>query len=871
MTRAFLSPASISGTLVINTTGSSQALQLVGYANRGGTGYHDFLIATNTYSGATNPSKNFRISSAGELQIINDAYNSNIFNLTDDGILTVPKISAGGSTGTSGQVLQSTGSGLQWASLGGSGTVTSITAGTGLTGGTITSSGTLAIDTTVVPQLGAANSFTAQQTIAPTSTSVVPLTVNAPASTTSDVLNVNINGTKYLWVDKYGNTFQGSGTIGNATALGARLGIYTNGPSVVGMIVKGAPSQTSDLVQYQNSSGTTLAKIDYLGNLTATKFVTTSGTSSQFVKGDGSLDSSTYLTTGTAASTYSPIAGSTSLVTTGTVTTGTWSGLFGSVSGANLTNLTAGNLTGTIPSTVLGNSTNYIGTTAIALNRASGSQTLTGISIDGNAATATKLQTARLINSVSFDGSADITIKAVNPNALTIGTGLSGSSYDGSGAVTVAIDSTVATLTGVQTLTNKTLTVPVIDNINAVSATGTTATLFPNVTTGALAIGAGITTGTVNIAAVGTGANTINIGNTNSTVTINGNLTVTGTTETINSSTLLVQDKNIEIGKVATPSDSTANGGGMLLYGTTNKTLQWQSSTSSWLSSEHFDLASGKTYHIAGTTVLTPTQVLGRTPGGTTAGDIATIDATQTLTNKAISGSSNTLTNIANSSLTNSSITLGTTSVSLGGTTLTLSGLTSVTATSHITSGGTSSQFVKGDGSLDSSTYLTTGTAASTYSPIAGSSSITTLGTITSGSFPAANIAAGSLSTGVVPTAASVTSAASGLGYTGMPQNLQPVVGSTYTLIASDAGKHIYFNANCTLTVPANASVAFPVGTSIALVAASGVTVTVSITSDTLMQAGTGATGSRTLAPYGMATLLKVAATTWMISGNGLT
>jgi len=767
VTRAFLSSANVAGTLVINTTGISQALQLVGYANRGGTGYHDFLIVTNTYSGATNPSKNFRVNSTGDLQIINDAYSANIFNLTDAGVLSVPKISAGGTTGTSGQVLQSTGSGLQWASVGGSGTVTSITAGTGLTGGTITSSGTLAIDTTVVPRLGVDNTFT--------------------------------------------------------------------------------------------------------GNLTAPKFITSGGTSSQFVKGDGTLDSSTYLTTGTAASTYSPIAGSSSLTTTGTITTGTWSGLFGAVSGANLTNLTAGNLTGTIPSTVLGNSTHYIGTTSIALNRASASQSLTGVSIDGNAATATKLQTARLINSVSFDGSADITIKAVNPNALTIGTGLSGSSYDGSGAVTVAIDSTVATLTGVQTLTNKTLTVPVIDNINAASATGTTATLFPNVTTGALAIGAGITTGTVNIAAVGTYANTINIGNTNSTVTINGNLTVTGTTETINSSTLLVQDKNIEIGKVATPSDSTANGGGMLLYGTTNKTLQWQSSTSSWLSSEHFDLASGKTYHIAGTTVLTPTQVLGRTPGGTTGGDIATIDATQTLTNKAISGSSNTLTNIANSSLTNSSITLGTTSVSLGGTTLTLSGLTSVTATSHITSGGTSSQFVKGDGSLDSSTYLTTGTAASTYSPIAGSSSITTVGTITSGSFPAANIAAGSLSTGVVPTAASVTSAASGLGYTGMPQNLQPAVGSTYTLIASDAGKHIYFNANCTLTVPANASVAFPVGTSIALVAASSVTVTVSITSDILMQAGTGATGSRTLAPYGMATLLKVAATTWMISGNGLT
>ena len=51
------------------------------------------------------------------------------------------------------------------------------------------------------------------------------------------------------------------------------------------------------------------------------------------------------------------------------------------------TNLTAGNLTGTIPSSVLGNSAHFIGTTSIALNRASGSQTLSGVSIDGNAAT----------------------------------------------------------------------------------------------------------------------------------------------------------------------------------------------------------------------------------------------------------------------------------------------------------------------------------------------------------------------------------------------------------------------------------------------------------------------------------------------------
>lgn len=63
-------------------------------------------------------------------------------------------------------------------------------------------------------------------------------------------------------------------------------------------------------------------------------------------------------------------------------------------------------------------------------------------------------------NTVSLGGSTTITAAA--PYPLTIGTGLSGTSYNGSAAVTIAIDSTVATLTGVQTLTNKTLTSPTL-------------------------------------------------------------------------------------------------------------------------------------------------------------------------------------------------------------------------------------------------------------------------------------------------------------------------------------------------------------------------------------------------------------------------
>jgi hypothetical protein len=119
-------------------------------------------------------------------------------------------------------------------------------------------------------------------------------------------------------------------------------------------------------------------------------------------------------------------------------------------------------------------------------------------------------------------------------------------------------------------------------------------------------------------------------------------------------------------------------------------------------------------------------------------------------------------------------------------------------------------------------------------------------------------------------TDATTTTAARGAGYMGIPQSTAATTGS-YTIVAADAGEHIYSTATRTITIPANASVAFPVGTAISFIAATGATVTISITTDTLLLAGPGTTGSRTLAPFGMATALKITSTSWIISGNGLT
>ena len=101
-------------------------------------------------------------------------------------------------------------------------------------------------------------------------------------------------------------------------------------------------------------------------------------------------------------------------------------------------------------------------------------------------------------------------------------------------------------------------------------------------------------TGTVNAAAL----------------TLSGDLTVNGTTTTINSTTLVVDDKNIVLGDVTTPSDVTADGGGITLKGATDKTFNWVDATDSWTSSDHLNLASGKSYYVNGTLLKDVTETL---------------------------------------------------------------------------------------------------------------------------------------------------------------------------------------------------------------------------------------------------------------------
>jgi len=92
-------------------------------------------------------------------------------------------------------------------------------------------------------------------------------------------------------------------------------------------------------------------------------------------------------------------------------------------------------------------------------------------------------------------------------------------------------------------------------------------------------------------------------------LTLAGDLTVNGTTTTINTQDLLVEDKNIIIGNVNTPTDVTADGGGITLKGSTDKTINWVDATDAWTLSENVNIASGKVYRINGTKVLDATSL----------------------------------------------------------------------------------------------------------------------------------------------------------------------------------------------------------------------------------------------------------------------
>ena len=150
------------------------------------------------------------------------------------------------------------------------------------------------------------------------------------------------------------------------------------------------------------------------------------------------------------------------------------------------------------------------------------------------------------------------------------------------------------------------------------------------------------------------------------------------------------------------------------------------------------------------------------------------------------------------------------------------------------------------------------------YQSASGTTSYVAAGT--TGYFYVSNSGGAPSWSNALPSSATINSNA--VGYKEVPLlNQAPSTAIT----TADSGKSFYANAAGTWTIPANGSQAFAVGSVLTFINMNASACTIAITTDTMYLAGTGTTGSRTLAPYGMATAIKMTSTTWLISGSGLT
>jgi len=338
----------------------------------------------------------------------------------------------------------------------------------------------------------------------------------------------------------------------------------------------------------------------------------------------------------------------------------------------------------------------------------------------------TAASTASISTTLAIAGDTGTDSVALGTDTITFvgGTGITSAvaAVGAATSVTFDIDSTVATLTGSQTLTNKTLTLPTIGGTGAVfsgSTSGTTtvlATATAGTTTLTLPAATDTlvgkaTTDTLTNKTIAAGSNTIS-GLTNSNLSGTAGIT----NANLANSSVTVGSTSISLGSTST---SLAGLTAITFAGSTSGTTQ---------------VLSGA---IAGTSVLTLPVATDTLVGKAT---------TDTFTNKSISGSTNTLSNIANGSLTNSSVTIGSTSVSLGATVTTFAGLASVTSTAFVgaltgnASTATTLQTARAingvnfDGSAAITVTAAAGTlTGATLNSTVTASSLTSVGTIATG------------------------------------------------------------------------------------------------------------------------------------------
>jgi hypothetical protein len=431
--------------------------------------------------------------------------------------------------------------------------------------------------------------------------------------------------------------------------------------------------------------------------------------------------------------------------------------------------------------------------------------------------------------------------------------------------------------------------------INVVTDESGTGTLIfntsPNINTSVTTSSASFdlintTATTVNFAGAAT---TLSIGNAsgntslNGNVTVGGNLTVSGTNTIINANTITVSDKNIELGTIASPTNTTADGGGITLRGTTDKTITWSNSLTSWTSSEDFSIATGKSYEVNGTAVLSATTL----GSGVTGSSLTSFGTSPSLTTPVISSGGATFNgSTSGTTVLKANATAGTTTITLPavtGTAITTGDTGTVTSTMILDgtianadistsaaiaisklAAGTAGQVILAN-ATGVATYVTPSGDVSWDS--SGNVQITANTIVNADINSAAAIAYSKLSlANTIVNADISTAAAIDLGKIA-DVSTNANTATAYTLVLADKNKVVELNnaAAIALTVPADNTVAYGTGTQITLLQTGAGQVTIAGASGVTVNA---TPGLKMRAQWSSVTLLKRAANTWVAMGD---
>jgi hypothetical protein len=438
--------------------------------------------------------------------------------------------------------------------------------GTGGVGGTATT-------VIAIGGSGAFVTLASDQTIAGNKTINGNVIINGTTSVATPTANAHAATKLYVdtAVSSASSTFTAAGDTGNVSITGGDTFTIAGG---TGLTSVAAATDTITI----NLDNTAVTAASYGGAGTVGTFT---------VDAQGRLTAAANATISISSSAVTDFTEATQDVAAGLLTNGTHSGIAATYDDANakvnldvadFTITLAGDLTGSATITNLANAT--LTATIAADSVALGTDTT------GNYVGSVAAGTGVSVSNTNVEGGT-FTVDLAN-TAVTAGSyGSAGSvgtfTVDAQGRLTAASNSTIS-ITASQISDRAT-----------------------NLVTGL--------TGTANEIAVsnsGVGAVTLslpaNVTISNNLV-VTGDLTVNGNTTTLNTATLVVEDKNVVLASVETPTDTTADGAGITIKGATDKTFNWVDATDSFTASEHINLASTKVFKIAGTTVLSGTNL----------------------------------------------------------------------------------------------------------------------------------------------------------------------------------------------------------------------------------------------------------------------